>query len=405
MGRNLQLIRDFDRLRTDNAMSCLVAAVEGGGFESDDLHHLAEVLATSGTTIDFGETTVTADLASTGSPGSLSTLLGPLYLLSYNLVVPKLGVPGRPAGGIDVLAQLPGYKTTLNVVEARAVVARCGYVHILAGGDFAPLDAALFRYRQIVGAQNVPALAAASLLAKKIAFGVKFAGLDVRVSPHGNFGGTFTDARRAAMLFCAAARASGIEAVAILTDARNPYQPFVGRGEALLAMKLIFERRADDWLMEHDHRCRLMAAHVASMALGAKFEECGTSDIEAAFEHNLEAQGSSMDAFGSKVDAVEKAPRRELIAPREGFLSVDVAELRSAFLAVYVEEKSGGQFLDELGIIIRARPSAYVRRGDVLASVRASDATWASSADRLVKSFQVVDLVDCASGMEDIIRG
>ncbi len=58
-----------------------------------------------------------ADVASTGGPSSLSTLLSPLFLRAGGAVVPKLGVPGRPAGGIDCLAQIPGYRTELSAQE------------------------------------------------------------------------------------------------------------------------------------------------------------------------------------------------------------------------------------------------------------------------------------------------
>jgi pyrimidine-nucleoside phosphorylase len=134
------------------------------------------------------------------------------------------------------------------------VIDQCGYAHFLAGAEFAPLDAALFRFRQKVGAQNIPALAIASILSKKIACGVKFAGLDVRTATHGNFGSDFSEAGDAARAFCAAATAAGLTPVAFLTDARAPYQPFFGRGESLMALRMIFEKRGDAWLAEHDDR-------------------------------------------------------------------------------------------------------------------------------------------------------
>jgi pyrimidine-nucleoside phosphorylase len=102
--------------------------------------------------------------------------------------------------------------------DARRVIDQCGYAHFLAGAEFAPLDAALFRFRQKVGAQNIPALAIASILSKKIACGVKFAGLDVRTATHGNFGSDFSEAGDAARAFCAAATAAG------LTPGRLPYR-------------------------------------------------------------------------------------------------------------------------------------------------------------------------------------
>ena len=101
-------------------------------------------------------------------------------------IVPKLGVPGRPAGGVDSLAQIEGYSVNLKPMEVRRTIERCGYAHFLADTNHAPLDKQLFAFRQQVGAQNVPELAIASILAKKIAVGLQRAGLDIRVAEHGN---------------------------------------------------------------------------------------------------------------------------------------------------------------------------------------------------------------------------
>jgi pyrimidine-nucleoside phosphorylase len=395
------MIDEFARLRSDEAAARLVAHAEHG-FDPEAVGRLAQAMARSGVMLDFGNDDPTADLASTGAPSSLSTLLGPLYLCLHGLTVPKLGVPGRPAGGIDILAQVPDYKIRLTSSEVYDVVARCGYAHFLADETFAPLDAALFRYRVKARTQHVPGLVSASLIAKKIACGIRFAGVDVRVAPHGNFGRNFDEAAHAARALCAAARAAGIKLVAILTDARTPYQPFIGRGEALLAISKIFTRQADPWLAAHDAQCRLMAAHVVAL-VDQDRPRRPTGDIVEPFARNLAAQGSSMDAFWTKVDAVEKAPRRDLVAPHEGFLSVDLAQIRSALVAGQSEPAPDGEFLDEQGLILQAKPGAYVRRADLLASIRTTDLEWAQIEERLTCSFYVTDLLDYVPGVEEII--
>jgi pyrimidine-nucleoside phosphorylase len=361
-------------------------------------------MAKSGNVFEWSSDEVTADLASTGGPTSLSTLLGPLYLRSYGLLIPKLGVPGRPAGGIDVLAQLPGYRITFTSREIRDVLTKCGYVHFLADDNFAPLDALLFRYRQKVGSQDVPFLAVASLLAKKIASGVKIAGLDVRVASHGNFGGTFSQARHFAKMFCAVARSAGISAVAVMTDARTPYQPFVGRGEALLALKTIFDGRAEPWLNEHNNRCRLMAAHVASLT-DRQPTEGESHEIRARFAQNIEAQGSSMDAFEMKVDAVVAGHRHKLIATADGFLKIDIGAIRDTFAKVHSRLESACQFADELGLILQVPVGSYVKRGTLLATVRATGVIWSEFRTKLENAFQAVELLEYAPGMEETIRG
>lgn len=169
----------------------LVLAARDGAPTEDDLAHLATHLARSGESLQAPDSTHAADIPSTGGPSSLSTLLCPLYLRSMGYVVPKIGVPGRPAGGVDVLAQIPGYRADLTSLEAEKLLRETGYVHLLAADSFAPLDAHLFFLRKRLGAVNVPSLAVASLLSKKLVAGVSVVGLDVRVAPHGNFGPSF----------------------------------------------------------------------------------------------------------------------------------------------------------------------------------------------------------------------
>lgn len=213
MTRIATSIEDLARTSAESGMARVVQLAKERDLDAEEICLLAEVLARSGSILSQGRN-ITADLASTGAPTSLSTLLCPLYLCALGIAVPKLGVPGRPAGGIDVMAQIPGYRYRLDPREIQAIIDRCGYAHFVAGETSAPLDAALFAYRQKNGAQNVPELAAASLLAKKIACGVRFAGLDVRVAPHGNFGGTLSEAASSALKFCQAARIANIQALA-----------------------------------------------------------------------------------------------------------------------------------------------------------------------------------------------
>jgi pyrimidine-nucleoside phosphorylase len=394
-----RLIDTFSGRVDDESMRHLVMSFKGAPLDSEMVFRLADALARSGERLEPADEA--ADIASTGAPTSLSTLLCPLYLRSHGFTVPKLGVPGRPAGGIDVLAQLSDYRTGLHPAEIRDVLAKCGYAHFLADTTFAPADAKLFDYRQKNGYQDVPALAAASLLAKKMACGIRTAGLDVRVAPHGNFGKTFQEARDSAQLFCGAAAVAGIRAVAILTDARRPYQPYIGRGEALLALKIIFDGGVDGLLAEHADRCRLMAQHVAQLA-----GVCDATDqmkISHTFAENLVAQGSSYAAFEEKVHAIKSEHRRELTAAGSGFVVVDLAALRSIFVDVN-RPRIGTAFPDHLGVIMRANVGAYVPKGHILATLRISDSAWPALNDRLAGAVRTDILPDDVPGVEGIIH-
>lgn len=144
--------RALGELARSHSEPAIAAVVElADEFRAPEVARLAEILANSGAmlTRDFEA----SDIASTGGPSSLSTLLCPLYLRSAGARVPKLGVPGRPAGGIDVLATVPGYCAQLPPDEARRALNDQGQFHLLAGDQWAPLDSRMFAQRQRTNAQ------------------------------------------------------------------------------------------------------------------------------------------------------------------------------------------------------------------------------------------------------------
>ena len=386
-------------------MQSLVDASRAGRLDGDAVFQLATVLARSGHQLTWDNGAPTADLASTGGPSSLSTLLAPLYLCSLGFLVPKLGVPGRPAGGIDVLAQLPGYRTNLSISKLKQVIAECGFAHFLAGEGFAPLDSKLFSFRQMTGGQNIPPLTSASLLAKKLASGVRTVGIDVRVAPHGNFGCTYDDARHACGPLLQAGRHAGLNVVCILTDARFPYQPFIGRGEALVALKHIFSGQATESLASHNGLCRLMAHHVAGLQDPSRLRVTDT-DIETVFYAHISAQGSSVDAFNRTVDATLAGHRHELIAKHPGHLLVDLDTLRKLFQHINVRRLSDVlHFPDEIGVILHARPGEYIERGTLLATVRASNNVWETHYPLLYSVIRSVDILAATPAAIEVVYG
>ena len=355
-----------------------------------EIAYLATTLGRSGAVLPSWGQRTTADVASTGGPTSLSTLLGPLYLRALGHWVPKLGVPGRPAGGIDVLTQLPGYRVVLGENEVRAVLEECGYVHFLAREVYAPLDATLFRYRQKTGAQAIPELTIASLLAKKIAVNLQTVCLDVRVAPHGNLGPTRHLARTHARRFTNVAHTLGLRATCFLTNALDPYQPYIGRSEALVALHELFHETPSKALEHHAHLCCIMACSTSPHITREPVDLWNSA--QEYFYLNLTAQGSDRSAFEQRVHDTRMAHRFEHIAKRAGILSLDLGSLRSLITRHQGEGRSSiGQFPDGMGLILEKMPGQSIRPGDLLATVRVSESSWASINEELTEVISVSD--------------
>lgn len=350
-------------------MDKLIARFRQPDISDEDVALLALRLADSGERLDHTSNRPIADVPSTGGPSSLSTLLSPLVLVIGGAIVPKLGVPGRPAGGVDTLACIPGFNAHLSRLDVLRCLTASSYAHFLAGESFAPLDAHLFAYRRTVGAIDVPSLAIASLLSKKIAVGVDHVTLDVRVAPHTNFGPTWHEARDNAHRFIRVAQKLGIAGTCFLTDATMPYQPFLGRGESLVALTRIFSAEATDDLANHVTLCSEMANFCLRTNVVPHREE-----LQDVFRKHLEQQGTTWTNFVSKVRQIESQPTTTLTAESDGYFTVDLEGIRRSLVNQQEAAKSAREpFPDPCGVTLLLPFGAVVKKGDALARLRSSD--------------------------------
>ena len=365
---------------SERRMRMLVRRVQRG-IADEEIACLATGLATSGAVLPLPYKRPTADLASTGGPSSLSTILCPLHLATTGLWVPKLGVPGRPAGALDVLAQLPGYRVDLSECDILRCLERCGYANFAANDQYTPLDARLFDFRRRAGYVASPELAMASILAKKIAVNVGRVGLDIRVGPHGNFGSTWGRARENAIRFRRIALLTGIDVKCFLTDGMSLYQPFVGRGESLWALKSLFAGCANQALSEHGRMCVALARTTASGYSSHQTSEFpGTEHV---FYDNLRAQGSSRDEFDACIHTIRKGHQYEVVAEEDGFLSVRVGDLRDLMIEYQCCGVDPAKFPDGMGMVFHSLPGDWINRSELIATLRLAGDQWRSVIRRL----------------------
>lgn len=394
----------FAEQHDDAAMAAV--ALEAPNADIAQLARLTRLLADGGDAQLTYPSSDVVDIASSGGPGSLSTLVAPLYACALGARVAKIAVPGRPAGGLDVLASLSGYNPELDGPAARRVFETCGYVHVAAGGAFCPLDARFFAWRQANGAQANPNLAITSLLAKKLAAGVSHVVLDIRVGPYGNLGTTAEEARRNAGQLIAVAAEIGIRATCVLTSWGAP-QPWIGRGEALVALARILEGDPDDVLRAHADECLRMA-----MIATDTVDFPNSSDLarraRIVHESMLTAHGSDPETFWTRQRTIATAARYDVIANRGGVLQVDLGEVRRVLVERQrvAEPVAGARFPDPCGLHLVVIPGAKARVGAVLARVR-DDADPARLAAQIATSLRVEDEVpqDVTRTEMEIIRG
>jgi pyrimidine-nucleoside phosphorylase len=395
-------IKNLAREASEQNMQRVIDAVIHSQVLDEDLAYLATILGDSGGKRDFSRFGDTADVASSGGPSSLTTLICPLFLRSLGYCVPKISVPGRPSGGIDVMAQIPGFRFNLSSQEFENIISLTGFAHSLAQGDLAPLDARLFSYRQSVNAQAIGDLVVASLLSKKVALRIHNVGLDVRVSSYGNFGLNWEEARVNAHRFCRVSKLLGINSICILTNGSYPYQPFLGRGESLMALYDLFEGKACQSLAAHANLCFRIAAVTAQRRSQVRPT---FSQLKNCFIEHLHGHGSNYTAFEETATRIQNSTRFNVKIQSEGFLTVKLGNLRSLLINLQRNSSDSKQFSDPCGVIFQVPQSTYVWPGDVVASVRIPAVDWIRSKNEFRNAFGTVKRTSVEHFYEEVQHG
>jgi thymidine phosphorylase len=394
------IIDRFANSQTSENMKVVIEWAKSEVISDDDIIYLTYTLANSGKLLKLPDNSIGADIPSTGGPASLSTLLCPLVLKELGFIVPKLGVIGRPAGGIDVLAQIPGYKIEFNYDELSQYLKSSRYCHFLAGNEFVPLDAILFKYRSSNNAKAIYPLVIASILSKKIAVGLKSTGLDVRVAKYGNFGTNWDEAKKNSLRFIQISKRIGINAVCFLNDINNIQQPYIGRGESLVSLYEIFYGEPDDLLENHLYRCISMG-----YSLSPIHEEKMSYSINILLRHfieNISSQGSSEKAFIMKVNEIKSGHIYKIQLPKSGFLNIDLMQLRDTI--VWGQNKIlDKKISDPCGVIFKKYSNAYVDKDETILTYRVDNRIKDEFHHKLMSAVSINSTLRSDLGFEKII--
>jgi thymidine phosphorylase len=395
-------VKDFISGLTDGSVSegqvaAFAMAVFFKGLSRDEAVGLTLAMRDSGTVLTWDLPGPVVDKHSSGGIGdNVSLMLAPM-LAACGLYVPMISGRGlgHTGGTLDKLDSIPGYQTQPGLDLFRKVVKGAGCAIIGQTADLAPADKRLYGIRDVTGTVESIPLITTSIVSKKLAAGLQYLVLDVKVGS-GAFMTTMEEAHELAESLVTVANGAGLRTTALITDMDEPLASCAGNA--------IEVQNAVDYLTGKHRHQRL---HQVTMELGAELLvntglAASAEDAHAKLAASLDS-GAAAERFAKMVallggpkDFIERSdtylPRAKLIleAHLAGGGIIESIDTRNLGLAVI--ELGGGRRLatdtidHAVGLSGLACKGQRVSDRDIIARIHCNAEEDAARVTRLIAS-------------------
>jgi pyrimidine-nucleoside phosphorylase len=322
------------------------------------------------------------DKHSTGGVGDkVSIVLAPL-VASLGVAVPMMSGRGlgHTGGTLDKLESIPGFRTTLSLVEATRQIERIGCAMLGQSAEIAPADRKMYALRDATSTVESIPLIAASIMSKKLAEGLSGLVLDVKRGS-GAFLPELDRGLELAQTMINLGADRGCPVVALITAMDRP----LGRacGNALEVEEAIHTLRGEgppDVLgVTYALGAEMLVLGGAAATLDAarRSMEVAISSGKAArkLEEIIDAQGGNPGVVDDPSVLPQAGACELFLAPRAGV----VAQVEPRAVGRGVTALGGGRSRMEdtvdpsVGFVITAKPGDVVQSGEPLATVFARD--------------------------------
>ena len=379
-----RLMQDYaNGVVPDYQMSALAMAIYFQGLDRAELGALTDAMLQSGASLNLTHLAIPrVDKHSTGGVGDkVSLVLAPL-VASLGVAVPMMSGRGlgHTGGTLDKLESIPGFRTDLSLAEATRLLERLGCALIGQTREIAPADRRLYALRDATATVESIPLISASIMSKKLAEGLNGLVLDVKRGS-GAFLPDLENGLALAKTMIDLGADHGCPVIALLTAMDRPLGRACGNAleveESIMAlrgegppdlMKITYALGAEMLLLggavtDRNEARRRMEVAISSGKAARKFQEI------------IEAQGGDPRVVDDP-GLLPQAGEVELFrAPRDGV----VAQVEPRTIGRGITLLGGGRNRVEdavdpsVGFVITARPGDFVRAGEPLGSVFASD--------------------------------
>lgn len=384
----------------DYQMSAFLMAVYFQGMSEEETLAMTQAAAHSGDMVDLsGIDGIKVDKHSTGGVGDKTTLIVAPIVAACGVKVAKMSGRGlgHTGGTVDKLEAIPGMQTTLGQEEFFDIVNRIGLSLIGQSGNLAPADKKLYALRDVTATVDSIPLIAVSIMSKKLAAGNDAILLDVKAGS-GAFMKTVEDAVVLAKEMVAIGENAGKRTAALITDMDIPLGHNIGNSLEVIEAAETLRGNGPEDLTEVSFS---LAANMLHLANRGSVEECRRMAEQAvasgaALERLIamvEAQGGDSSVLRD-TERFAKAPyEMQVTAPKSGFIThmdTESCGIASAMLGAGRETKESA--IDyTAGIVLHSKVGDYVREGQVIATLYASDEELFKAAEARYRSAVLIE--------------
>ncbi len=366
----------------DYQMSAFLMAVYLNSMTDKELLDLTLAMAKSGNVMDLSDITgIKVDKHSTGGVGDKTTLIVAPIVAACGVKVAKMSGRslGHTGGTIDKLEAIPNFKTSLLKSEFVEIINNIGLSVMGQSENIAPADKLMYALRDATATVESIPLIAASIMSKKLAAGSDCILLDVKTGS-GAFMKTFDESIKLARKMVSIGENAGKKTMALITDMSVPLGKNIGNSlEVIEAVDVLNSNGASDLTSV----CISLAENMLFLAEKGSTKKCHKLAKNAlssgAALHKLadmvKAQSGESEVIfdTSKLKSAEYT--ENIIADKCGYItSMNTEDCGiSALLLGAGRETKESQLDYSAGIVLKKKTGDYVKKGEVIAVMHASE--------------------------------
>ena len=399
----------------DYQASALVMAIYINGMNYREIKDMTMAMANSGDILDLSELgRNVVDKHSTGGVGDKVTIILAPLIASLGIPVAKMSGRGLgfTGGTADKIESIPVYNTEISEKEFINNVKNIGISLITQTLNLAPADKKIYALRDTISCTESIPLIASSIMSKKIASGANKIVLDVTCG-YGAFMKDIKSAKELSDTMIKIGTLAERETVCIITNMNEPLGFAVGNSlEIIEAIEFLNGKMPEDL---KEVVLELGAYMVKLVGKGENIEtnkEILLENIRNGKAYNkfielVQNQGGNID-YIKDVKKFEKAKvEKEVASISEGYIQeINAEEVGKIACNLGAGRKTKKDKIElNVGLILNKKTGDYVKIGDKLVTIYASDEEKAKQAEEeLIKIFKIGEKKVTEKTIIDIIN-